>query len=131
MEAEQLRALDTLRAGYALEHSSSRVAELTNQRHTQEVTVKHLKEQLQELQGAKDALTVSRTREDALQKQLSRLLKDLKDAKEAQSPEGKLLSGLERKILDMELRHQSRERKLQQVTMERECLLLHERSILP
>ncbi|KAK5922919.1 hypothetical protein CgunFtcFv8_020143 [Champsocephalus gunnari] len=115
MKAEQLRALDTLRAGYALEHSSSRVAELTNQRHTQEVTVKHLKEQLQELQGAKDALTVSRTREDALQKQLSRLLKDLKDAKEAQSPEGKLLSGLERKILDMELRHQSRERKLQQV----------------
>ncbi|XP_033958321.2 centrosomal protein of 162 kDa isoform X2 [Pseudochaenichthys georgianus] len=112
MEAEQLRALDTLRAGYALEHSSSRVAELTNQRHTQEVTVTHLKEQLQ---GAKDALTVSRTREDALQKQLSRLLKDLKDAKEAQSPEGNLLSGLERKILDMELRHQSRERKLQQV----------------
>ncbi|KAF3840366.1 hypothetical protein F7725_019083 [Dissostichus mawsoni] len=134
MKAEQLRALDTLRAGYALEHSSSRVAELTNQLHTQEefqqswkvlccfhsdvslqVTVKHLKEQLQELQGAKDALTVSRTREDALQKQLSRLLKDLKEAKEAQSPEGKLLSGLERKILDMELRHQSRERKLQQV----------------
>ncbi|KAJ4931340.1 hypothetical protein JOQ06_025637 [Pogonophryne albipinna] len=115
MKAEQLRALDTLRAGYTLEHSSSLVAELTNQRHTQEVTVKHLKEQLQELQGAKDALTVSRTREDALQKQLSRLLKDLKEAKEAQSPEGKLLSGLERKILDMELRHQSRERKLQQV----------------
>ncbi|KAK1895901.1 hypothetical protein KUDE01_021352, partial [Dissostichus eleginoides] len=115
MKGEQLRALDTLRAGYALEHSSSRVAELTNQLHTQEVTVKHLKEQLQELQGAKDALTVSRTREDALQKQLSRLLKDLKEAKEAQSPEGKLLSGLERKILDMELRHQSRERKLQQV----------------
>ncbi|XP_010787882.1 centrosomal protein of 162 kDa-like isoform X2 [Notothenia coriiceps] len=115
MKAEQLRALDTLRADYALEHSSSRVAELTNQLHTQEVTVKHLKEQLQELQGAKDALTVSRTREDALQKQLSRLLKDLKEAKEAQSPEGKLLSGLERKILDMELRHQSRERKLQQV----------------
>ncbi|KAL3060821.1 hypothetical protein OYC64_015209 [Pagothenia borchgrevinki] len=118
MKAEQLRALDTLRAGYALEHSSSRVAELTNQLHTQEVTVKHLKEQLQELQelqGAKDALTVSRTREDTLQKQLSRLLKDLKEAKEAQSPEGKLLSGLERKILDMELRHQSREWKLQQV----------------
>ena len=32
--------------------------------------MKHLKEQLQELQGAKDALTVSRTREDALQKQV-------------------------------------------------------------
>lgn len=67
--------------------------------------------------------------------QLSRLLKDLKEAKEAQSPEGKLLSGLERKILDMELRHQSREWKLQQVTMgaaSREnsnhlYLLLHEK----
>ncbi|XP_063735241.1 centrosomal protein of 162 kDa [Eleginops maclovinus] len=115
MKAAHHRALDTLRAGYALEHSSSRVAELTNQLHTQEVTVKYLEEQLTELQGAREALTVSRTREDALQKQLSRLLKDLKEATDAQSPEVKLLCGLERKILSMDLRHQSRERELQQV----------------
>lgn len=33
--------------------------------------VKHLQEQLTELQGAKDALAISRTREDALQQQVS------------------------------------------------------------
>lgn len=47
--------------------------------------------------------------------QLSRLLKDLKEAKEAQSPEVRLVCSLERKILNMELRHQHREKELQQV----------------
>ncbi|XP_041798678.1 centrosomal protein of 162 kDa isoform X2 [Chelmon rostratus] len=115
IKAEHVRVLDQLRATHALEHSSSRVAELTNKLSSQEVVVKHLKDQLKELQGAKDALAISRTREDALQKQLTRLLKELKEAKEAQSPEGKLLCSLERKILSMELRHQDREKELQQV----------------
>lgn len=47
--------------------------------------------------------------------QLSRLLKELKEAKEAQNPEVRLLCSLERKILNMELRHQHREKELQQV----------------
>ncbi|XP_051263216.1 centrosomal protein of 162 kDa isoform X2 [Dicentrarchus labrax] len=115
IRAEHLRVLDQLRATHALEHSSSKVAELTNKLNTQEVMVKHLQEQLRELQGAKDALAISRTREDALQKQLTRLLKELKEAKEAQSPEVKLVCNLERKILNMELRHQHREKELQQV----------------
>ncbi|XP_029307790.1 centrosomal protein of 162 kDa isoform X4 [Cottoperca gobio] len=115
MKAEQLRVLDQLRASHALEHSSSKVAELANKLSAQEIMVKHLKEQLKEMQGAKDALAISRTREDALQKQLSRLLKDLKEAKDAQSPEVKLLCSLESKILSMELRHQHREKELQQV----------------
>ncbi|TMS11282.1 Centrosomal protein of 162 kDa [Larimichthys crocea] len=80
-----------------------------------EITVKHLQEQLKELQGTKHALTISRSREDALQKQLTRLLKELKEAKDAQSPEVKLLCSLERKIMNMELRHQHREKELQQV----------------
>ncbi|XP_073342549.1 centrosomal protein of 162 kDa [Pagrus major] len=115
MKAEHLRVLDQLRASHALEYSSSKVAELANKLNTQEITVKHLQEQLRELQGAKDALAISRTREDALQKQLTRLLKELKESKEAQSPEVKLMCSLERKILDMELRHQHREKELQQV----------------
>lgn len=36
-----------------------------------QILVKHLHEQLKELQGVRDALVVSRTREDALQKQVS------------------------------------------------------------
>uniref|UniRef100_A0A3Q1KI59 Centrosomal protein of 162 kDa n=1 Tax=Anabas testudineus TaxID=64144 RepID=A0A3Q1KI59_ANATE len=115
MKEEQLRVLDHLRATYALEHSSSKVAELTNELNTQKIMVKHLQEQLTELQGAKDALAISRTREDALQKQLTKLLMELKEAKEAQSSEVKLLCSLERKLLNMEFRHQHREKELQQV----------------
>lgn len=47
--------------------------------------------------------------------QLSRLLVELKEARDAQSPELKLLCSLERKLVNMELRHQSREQELQQV----------------
>ncbi|KAI3361532.1 hypothetical protein L3Q82_013681 [Scortum barcoo] len=115
MTAEHLRVLDQLRATHALEHSSSKVAELTNKLNTQEIMVKHLQEQLKELHGAKDELAISKTREDALQTQLTRLLKELKEAKEAQNPDVKLLCSLEKKIFNMELRHQHRERELQQV----------------
>nr|XP_040021407.1 LOW QUALITY PROTEIN: centrosomal protein of 162 kDa [Gasterosteus aculeatus aculeatus] len=117
MRAEHLRVLDQLRASHALEHSSSKVAELTNKLSAQEITVKHLQDRLKEMQGVKEALVISRTREDALQKQLTGLLKELKEAKEAQSPEVKLLCGLERKIVNMELRHQHREKELQQVVV--------------
>uniref|UniRef100_A0A3B5A8C2 Centrosomal protein of 162 kDa n=1 Tax=Stegastes partitus TaxID=144197 RepID=A0A3B5A8C2_9TELE len=115
VKAEHLLVLDRLRASHALEHSSSKVAELTNKLSTQEILIKQLKEQLKELQGSKDALAISRTRENALQKQLTRLLQELKEAKEAQSPEVKLLCSLERKLLSMELRHQHREEELQQM----------------
>uniref|UniRef100_A0A3Q3K0D1 Centrosomal protein of 162 kDa n=1 Tax=Monopterus albus TaxID=43700 RepID=A0A3Q3K0D1_MONAL len=115
MKAEHLRVLDQLCAIHALEHSSSKVAELANKLSTQEVMVTHLQDQLKELQGAKNALAVSRTREDALQTQLTSLLKELKEAKEAQSLEAKLLHSLERKIFNMELRHQHRQKELQQV----------------
>ncbi|XP_047453612.1 centrosomal protein of 162 kDa isoform X2 [Mugil cephalus] len=115
VKAEHLRVLEHLQTTHALEHSSSKVAELTNKLNTQEIVVKHLQEQLKELQRSKDALVISRTREDALQKQLTRLLQELKEAKDTQSPEVKLLRGLEKKILNMELRHQHREKELQQV----------------
>ncbi|XP_029359561.1 centrosomal protein of 162 kDa isoform X2 [Echeneis naucrates] len=115
MQAEHLRELDQLRAAQALEHSSSKVAEQANRINSQEVMVKHLQEQVKELKGAKEKLQTSRTQENALQKQLSRLLKELKEAKEAQSPEAKLLCSLKRRIIRMELRHQHREKELKQV----------------
>ncbi|KAM9724363.1 centrosomal protein of 162 kDa isoform 2-T2 [Menidia menidia] len=114
-EAEHRGALERLRAAHALEHASSRAAEQANQLHSQQIAIRHLQEQLKELKGCKEALQVSRSREDALQTQLTRLLQELKEAKDAQSSEVKLLCGLERKILNMELRHQSREKELQQV----------------
>uniref|UniRef100_A0A3Q2E3T0 Centrosomal protein of 162 kDa n=1 Tax=Cyprinodon variegatus TaxID=28743 RepID=A0A3Q2E3T0_CYPVA len=70
MKAEHLRVLDRLRAAHALEHSSSKVAELSNKLQTQEVAMKHLQQQLKELQESKEALCISRRREEALQKQV-------------------------------------------------------------
>uniref|UniRef100_A0A8D3ANA8 Centrosomal protein of 162 kDa n=2 Tax=Scophthalmus maximus TaxID=52904 RepID=A0A8D3ANA8_SCOMX len=115
LKAEHLQALDRQRAAHALEHSSSKVAEQANQLVAQEIKMKHLQDQLKELQGTREALTVSRTREGALQRQLAKLLSELKEAQEAQSSEVKLLCGLERKIVSMELRHQHREMELTQV----------------
>ncbi|XP_058502714.1 centrosomal protein of 162 kDa [Solea solea] len=115
LKAEHLRVLDQLRATHALEHSSSVVAEQANKINTQEIQLKHLREQLKELQGTKDALAVSRTRENVLQKQLTKLLMELKEAKDAQSPEVKLLCNLEKKIVNLELRHQHRETELKQI----------------
>ncbi|XP_039864354.1 centrosomal protein of 162 kDa isoform X1 [Simochromis diagramma] len=114
-KAEHFRVLDHLRATHALEHSDSKVAELTNKLSTQEIMMNHLDKQLKEMQGCKEALKISRRREDALQTQLTKLLQELKEAKEASSSEVKLLCTLERKILNMELRHQHREKELQQV----------------
>ncbi|KAM4632876.1 centrosomal protein of 162 kDa [Polymixia lowei] len=113
LRAEHLKELNRLRASHTLDHS--KVAELTNKVNTQEIMVQHLRNQVKELQGAKDALAVSKIREDTLQNQLTKLLEELKQAKEAHSPELKHLCSLERKIHDMELRHTQREKELQQV----------------
>ncbi|XP_043972185.1 centrosomal protein of 162 kDa isoform X3 [Gambusia affinis] len=119
VKAEHLRVLDHLQATHALEHSSSKVAELSNKLNSQEIAMKHQQQQqLKKLQECKEALSISRHREEALQKQLTRLLQELKKAKEAQSSEVKLLCSLERKIISMELRHEHREKELQQVIAE-------------
>ncbi|XP_051810912.1 centrosomal protein of 162 kDa isoform X2 [Acanthochromis polyacanthus] len=115
LKAEHLLVVDRLRATHALEHSSSKVAQLTNKLNAQEIGIKQLQEQLKELQGSKDALEISRTRENVLQKQLTTLLQELKEAKEAQSPEVKLLCSLETKILNIEGKYQHKEEELQQV----------------
>ncbi|XP_062322496.1 centrosomal protein of 162 kDa isoform X3 [Osmerus eperlanus] len=107
--------LERLLARHALEHSSSKLAQLTNHIATQEVVVQHLREQVKDLQSTKDALAVSKLREDALQDQLARLLEDLKQATEAHSPQLRHFLSLDRKIHSMEVRHAQRERELQQV----------------
>uniref|UniRef100_A0A3P9AVW7 Centrosomal protein of 162 kDa n=1 Tax=Maylandia zebra TaxID=106582 RepID=A0A3P9AVW7_9CICH len=100
-KAEHFRVLDHLRATHALEHSDSKVAELTNKLSTQEVGLPHQAASVQH--------------EPAVRSCLTKLLQELKEAKEASSSEVKLLCTLERKILNMELRHQHREKELQQV----------------
>ncbi|XP_056458750.1 centrosomal protein of 162 kDa isoform X1 [Gadus chalcogrammus] len=113
--AHQRLEMDQLRAGHAQDHSSSRVAQLSNRLNTQEIVVQHLKEQLKDFKATKDTLAVSKIREETLQTQLTRLLEELRQAREAHSPELRHLHGLEAKICSMELRHTQREDQLKQL----------------
>uniref|UniRef100_A0A672QDM9 Centrosomal protein of 162 kDa n=1 Tax=Sinocyclocheilus grahami TaxID=75366 RepID=A0A672QDM9_SINGR len=116
VKAGHHKEIERLLACHALEHSSSKVAELTNQVNLEEIIVQHLQGQVKELQGAKDALAVSKIREETLQNQVVRLChQELKQAKEAHSPELRHFTSLEQKIQSMELRYSQREKPLQQV----------------
>ncbi|XP_036446069.1 centrosomal protein of 162 kDa isoform X2 [Colossoma macropomum] len=115
LKAEHQREVEHLVARHALEHSSSKVAELTNQLKTQEIMVLNLREQVKELQSAKDSLAVSKIREETLQNQLAKLLEELKQAKETHSPELRHFASLEHKIHSMERRYNQREQELQQM----------------
>ncbi|KAF5890220.1 centrosomal protein [Clarias magur] len=115
LKAEHQREIERLMAGHALEHSTSKIAELTNQVKSQEVMVLHLREQLKELQRTKEALALSKLREETLQNQMTKLFEELKQAKEAHSPEMRHFANLEHKIHTMELRYNQREQELQQM----------------
>ncbi|XP_064199234.1 centrosomal protein of 162 kDa isoform X1 [Anguilla rostrata] len=115
LRSQHQKELEGLLARHALEHSASKVAELANQMSTQEIMIRHLRDQLKDLQGCREALTLSQVREETLQTQMAKLLEDLREAKEAHTPELRHFSALERKIESMELRYTQRERELQQV----------------
>ncbi|XP_047667552.1 centrosomal protein of 162 kDa [Tachysurus fulvidraco] len=118
LKADHQREIERLVASHALEHSSSKVAELTNQVKSQEVMVLHLREQLKELQRNKEALALSKLREETLQNQLTKLLDELKQAKEAHSPQLRHFASLEHKIHNMEVRYNQREQELQQMIIQ-------------
>ncbi|XP_056421975.1 centrosomal protein of 162 kDa isoform X3 [Hyla sarda] len=109
------RELEKLICQQALEHSSSRVAELTSKVSTQEILIKHLQKKVVELQKDRETLAVLRLREETLQNEMAKLLDELKMAKECQSPEMKHFLKLENKIKHMEIRHSQRELELQQI----------------
>lgn len=71
LQTQSHREQAELRAAFALEHSQSTVAQLSSQLHTQQILVQHLQEQLSEAQSCRDALNLSQTREEALQKQVT------------------------------------------------------------
>ncbi|XP_053317319.1 centrosomal protein of 162 kDa isoform X2 [Spea bombifrons] len=112
------REMEKIICQHALEHSSSRTAQLSNTISTQEVLIKHLQTQVTELQKDREVLSVYRIREEALQKEMARLFEEFKAAKECQSPEMRQFLELENKIKHMELRHSQREQELQQIIMQ-------------
>ncbi|XP_073482990.1 centrosomal protein of 162 kDa [Aquarana catesbeiana] len=121
--AEQIAALKNLHridmekliCQHAFEHSSSRVAELSNKVSTQEILIKHLQKQVSELLKDRESLAVLRLREETLQTEVTKLLDELKTARECHTPEMRHYLTLESKIKYMEMRHSHREQELQQV----------------
>ncbi|KAM3930589.1 centrosomal protein of 162 kDa isoform 3-T3 [Leptodactylus fuscus] len=109
------REMEKLICQHALEHSSSKVAELSSKISTQEILIQHLQKQVSARQKDRETLAVSRIREETLQKEMAKLLNELQMAKECHSPEMKHFVILENKIKQMEIRHSQREQNLQQI----------------
>lgn len=115
LKASHQKELEKILCQHAVEHSTSKVAELNSKISTQEILIKHLQQQVSALQKDQEALTVSQMREEILQKEMAKLLEELKEAKENQSPEMKNFVCLDRKIKHLEARYEQREQELQQV----------------
>ncbi|KAM9155992.1 centrosomal protein of 162 kDa isoform 2-T3 [Pangshura tecta] len=118
LRASHQREVEKILCQHAVEHSASKVAELNSKISRQEILIKHLQEQVNELHRDQEALAVSQTREEILQKEMTKLLEELREAKERQSPEMKHFLCLERKIKYMEIRHVQREQELQQIVQQ-------------
>ncbi|KAM7173406.1 centrosomal protein of 162 kDa isoform 2-T5 [Macrochelys suwanniensis] len=118
LRASHQREVEKILCQHAVEHSASKVAELNSKISRQEILIKHLQEQVNELHRDQEALAVSQTREEILQKEMAKLLEELREAKERQSPEMKHFVCLERKIKYMEIRHTQREQELQQIVQQ-------------
>ncbi|XP_030715283.1 centrosomal protein of 162 kDa isoform X1 [Globicephala melas] len=115
LKASHEREVEKLLCQNAVENSSSKVAELNRKIATQEVLIKHFQNQVNELQGKQESLVVSHVREEILQKEITKLLEELREAKENHTPEMKHFMVLEKKIKQMEMRHEQREQELQQI----------------
>ncbi|XP_025976905.2 centrosomal protein of 162 kDa isoform X4 [Dromaius novaehollandiae] len=116
LKASHQREIEKILCQHAMEHSTSKVAELHSRISTQEILIKHLQEQISEQQRHQEALLVSQMREELLQKEVAKLLEELREAKESQSPEMKHFLCLEKKIKHIETRHAEREQELQKAT---------------
>ncbi|XP_059797700.1 centrosomal protein of 162 kDa isoform X3 [Balaenoptera ricei] len=115
LKASHEREVEKLLCQNAVENSASKVAELNRKIATQEVLIKHFQNQVNELQGKQESLVVSHVREEILQKEITKLLEELREAKENHTPEMKHFMVLEKKIKQMEMRHEQREQELQQI----------------
>ncbi|CAM5131842.1 unnamed protein product [Natator depressus] len=118
LRASHRREVEKILCQHAVEHSASKVAELNSKISRQEILIRHLQEKVNELHRDQEALAVSQTREEILQKEMAKLLEELREAKERQSPEMKHFLCLERKIKYMEIRHAQREQELQQIVQQ-------------
>ncbi|XP_053143125.1 centrosomal protein of 162 kDa isoform X2 [Hemicordylus capensis] len=122
LKASHQKELEKILCQHAMEHSSSKVAELNSKISTQEILIKHLQQQVHEFQRDQEALAFSQIREEILQKEMAKLLEELGEAKKSQNPEMKHFVCLERKIKQLEARYEQREQELQQVIQQTQHL---------
>ncbi|XP_060061440.1 centrosomal protein of 162 kDa isoform X2 [Erinaceus europaeus] len=115
LQISHQREIEKLLCQNAVENSSSKVAELNRKIATQEVLIKHFQYQVSELQNKQESLIASQIREEILQREITKLLEELQKAKENHTPEMKHFADLEKKIKQMEMRHEQREQELQQI----------------
>ncbi|XP_074847055.1 centrosomal protein of 162 kDa isoform X2 [Carettochelys insculpta] len=118
LKASHQREVEKVLCQHAVDHSASKVAELNSKISRQEILIKHLQEQVNDLNRNQEALSVSQMREEILQKEMAKLLEELREAKERQSPEMKHFLCLERKIKYMEIRYAQREQELKQIVQQ-------------
>ncbi|XP_060069666.1 centrosomal protein of 162 kDa-like [Ylistrum balloti] len=102
-------------ADQALNHSTSRMAELQSKVDAHEVLVRHLKEKLVKAELDSEQVSILKIREAGLKTQVEKLQECLKEAKLCQTPEMKHFDSIHEKIVHMEQRHEQREKELQEV----------------
>ncbi|WAR06759.1 CE162-like protein [Mya arenaria] len=106
-----------LLAQNALEHSTSRMAELQSKVDTQEVMIKHLREQQARLEVEAEAASMLRIKQTRLEETLKSLHRDLKEAKKSHTPEMRHFESLQEKIVQIETKHAQREKELQDIIL--------------
>ncbi len=71
---------------HALQHSVSRVTELQAKVDSQDVLIRHLRQQVSEADVAQEKLSVLRIREAGLETQIKQLSEELEEAKKSHAP---------------------------------------------
>jgi protein QN1 len=71
---------------HAMEHGTTKIAELHSKQETLEVMVVHLKDQLHKAEMVAEHVSVLKIREVTLETQVKQLLEDLRDAKKSHTP---------------------------------------------
>ncbi|XP_052238473.1 centrosomal protein of 162 kDa-like [Dreissena polymorpha] len=115
MKAAHEQEVSRLLAQNALEHSTSRLAELQTRVQTQEVMIKHLREQQARLEVEAEAAAVLRVKQTRLEETLKSLHRELKEAKKSHTPEMRHFESLQEKIIQIETKHSQREKELQDI----------------
>ncbi|XP_033113259.1 centrosomal protein of 162 kDa-like [Anneissia japonica] len=118
LKSDQKSEIERLISNAAVNNSESANSKLRSKVETQEVTIRHLQQQLSSSRISADALAVAKIQEETLKVQVEQLTTELQEAKACHSPEMKHFEALQAKIVAMENRRFDREKEMK-ILMER------------